>query len=701
MSKPNPRPASLSRWQKAAFGGAVAATALIGLELLLWVVGVRPAWLDEDPYAGFSRHIPHFVGESGPDGQTLLTVAPSKRETLNPVRFTARKSQGTFRVVCVGDSTAYGRPFFDLTSFPGWLRELLPSIQPDRPWEVINAGGISYASYRIAGVMEEMSQYEPDLFIVYAGHNEFLERRTYGGLAETPSLVTSTASLASRTRIATAIRQGFDRLGVQRLRPAHRSPVLGEQTSAIPIDAVGPEAYHRDEALRLDVEKHYRASLERMVRIARASKAALLFVVPASNLAGFAPFKSEHRVGLSESELATWSKHDARARQLAESGDHEAALLEIQLARSLDDRFAALWYLEGQLLSALGRYELARQVFRRARDEDICPLRAPQNLILALRDVAAHHRVPIVDFEALVDGISPHGLPGRELFHDHVHPTLEANRSLAMAIVKELQQLRIVPPDRKWSPESLQHVIMAVTNRIDRPLYAEQLRMLSTMLAWLGQPDFSRHQAQLSFEYSGLTPEALVDLAVRLRTRGVLSLAIEFLEEAVRVSPASAGARYALALCRIESRQTTDAISDLRAALKLDPGIAEAHSNLGTLLDSQGDLAGAESCYRETVRLRPNLAIGHALLGQNLARQNRFSDAVASFQRAAELEPGSGPAQYNVGLACMKAGRWSDARRHFLQSLRLQPGQREVESRLQALDVLERDARASGSGGGR
>jgi len=87
----------------------------------------------------------------------------------------------------VGSAT-YGRPFFDHTSFPGWLRAFLPRADPTRKWEVINAGAISYASYRIKGLMAELSRFEPDLFIVYTGENEFLERRTYASAFNTPEL---------------------------------------------------------------------------------------------------------------------------------------------------------------------------------------------------------------------------------------------------------------------------------------------------------------------------------------------------------------------------------------------------------------------------------------------------------------------------------------------------------------------------------
>ncbi len=58
-----------------------------------------------------------------------------------------------------------------------------------KPIEVINVGGISYASYRIAAILDEVLQHEPDLVVIYMGHNEFLEARTYDKQMLVPSTV--------------------------------------------------------------------------------------------------------------------------------------------------------------------------------------------------------------------------------------------------------------------------------------------------------------------------------------------------------------------------------------------------------------------------------------------------------------------------------------------------------------------------------
>lgn len=655
------------------------------LELALWAFRVEPAWMTEDPYAGFSRHLPHFVSERSDDGTNWVTVSATKGRVLNPQRFPAAKAPGGYRIVCLGGSTTYGRPFYDLTSYPGWLRAFLPAAQPDRPWEVINAGGISYASYRMVGLMEELVEWSPDLFIVYAGENEFLERRTYSEFFGQPALITAAASLASRTRTMTMVRSAIEAAGLRRARGDHRAPVLDEETKAIPINAVGPEAYRRDETFARQVVGHYRASLLRMIRLARARGAGILFVVPASNLSDFAPFKSEHRAGLDEAGLSRWNEHDRKARNFVATGNYAAALREIEQAEAIDNRFAAQWYLKGQVLRGLGQFEGAREAFRRARDEDICPLRPIHAITRVLREIATSQGVPLVDFEAMLEAHAENGLLGEQWFHDHVHPSIEANRLLAVAILERLRQSGILNPGPEWGEATIRRVEQEVTARIDRPLHAEQLRILASLYAWLGQPDRARYQASLALELSGPTTEALVDLARRLRVQGAPALAVEYAEQAIAGDAGSGQAWCELGLGSLACGRENEAVRQLEAAVQLNPEIAEAHTRLGIILAGRGELARAEVHFATVVRLEPRSEVAHVNLGLALARQKRYDDAIAHYQQALDLAPRSWAAHYNYGLALEQLGRTAEARARFQEVLRLEPSHQPSRDRLQAL----------------
>jgi hypothetical protein len=97
-----------------------------------------------------------------------------KRDT-----FASQKEPQEYRIFCLGGSTVQGNPYSIETSFTTWLELSLRAADPSRHWQVVNCGGISYASYRLYPVLKECLQYQPDLFILYLGDNEFLEDRSY------------------------------------------------------------------------------------------------------------------------------------------------------------------------------------------------------------------------------------------------------------------------------------------------------------------------------------------------------------------------------------------------------------------------------------------------------------------------------------------------------------------------------------------
>jgi len=153
----------LSTRKKLLFAGVIF-TAFFGLlELVLAAIGVKPIAYSEDPFVGFSGQSPLFQKTTTPDGQTVYETSPGKLRWFNAQQFPAHKDSNDYRVFCLGGSTTYGRPYDDNTSFSGWLREYLNIADTSRNWQVINAGGISYASYRVAAVMRKQRCPQPDI----------------------------------------------------------------------------------------------------------------------------------------------------------------------------------------------------------------------------------------------------------------------------------------------------------------------------------------------------------------------------------------------------------------------------------------------------------------------------------------------------------------------------------------------------------
>jgi tetratricopeptide (TPR) repeat protein len=598
--------------RKVLFAAVVVGGVLGLLEVVLGWLGVRPAVAERDPYAGFAPTVPHFVVECGGDGIERVRVAEAKRDVLNPVVFEARKPPGTYRIVCLGGSTTYGRPFYEETSFSGWLRAFLGAIDRSRRWEVINAGAISYASYRVAGLLEELARFEPDLVVVYSGHNEFLERRTYEGILKTPGLVRGAAGLVSRTRIGGLIQSVMERVGlVGRGGPRALTARVGDEVRRIPINAVGPEAYHRDDRFRAEVLAHFGASLERIVKTARNFGTQVVLVTPVSNERDFEPLKSENRTDLSAAEREAWRSAYRLGLERLAAGDAEQAAAAFEAARALDGRHAGLLYRLARAKAAAGDREAARLWYAAARDEDIVPLRAVSEIVAMVRSFSGREGVEVIDFEAELRKDSEDGVLGKESFYDHVHITVDAHRKLAWRIVEELVDAGVVRPGADWERTVQAGVHEEVTGRVDRELMARELLMLSEAMEMLRQS----------------------------------TMAVACAERAVELVPEDGGAWRVLGWRAFRAERRVLAAEAFRSALDREPGDLGSREGLGVVLLGEGKPAEALECFERVLQVAPGAAGVQAWRGRALEALGRRGEAVEAYRVALALDPTHGEAR--------------------------------------------------------
>lgn len=549
--------ARLSRGKKFAFAFVAILLGTLAVEGMLAIMGIRPAAYASDPYVGYSAETPLFAEERDAEGHAMMATSRTKLAFFNPQRFSKAKPRGTFRVFVLGGSTAYGHPYHDATSFAGWLREYLKATAPGRSWEVVNAGGISYGSYRDARLMEELIRYEPDLFVLYESQNEFLERRIYGQIQRTPGLVRALAGLAAHSRAATVIQRGAEKAR----RPANATLLPGEPRTLLE-QPQGIAAYTRDDLARAQTLEHFRFNLGRMADMSRAVGASIIFINPASNLREVSPFKSEFRSTTPESGRERWRALYEEARRELTNAAPARALKPLDDAAAIDDAPAALHYLRARTMERLGRFADARAAYERARDEDVCPLRAPTAIREIVATVAAERRVPLIDFEALLIPRCDHGILGGQVFLDHVHPTIEGYRLLGLEILKTMEAAGSVKPD--WSPSVIDATTQRVLARVDPKEQSLGLMNLGKTLGWAGRREE----------------------AYRATAR------------AVELSPDLAEVRYEAGLAAQWVNRTNEAAAHYVRALELQPTNANAHAGYGVILEDQGQLEEAIRHYQ-------------------------------------------------------------------------------------------------------
>ena len=417
------------------------------IEIACRLTGIgKPQELD-DPFVGFSELQPLFeLSELG----DRYEIPKARRKFFNEDSFAASKSPGTFRIFCLGGSTVQGRPFQKETSFTTFVELGLNAAASSRDWEVINCGGISYASYRLVPILEECLDYEPDLIVLCTGHNEFLEERSYGHLRNVAPLAAAPMKVAFQLSSFHAARNLFvsesDDLARQRSE-------LGPDVQARLDFRNGLDAYERDDEWRTGVMRHFEFNINRLLRTAKRAGVPVLIVQPPSNLADTPPFKSLPRAGITEIELAEHTALLEKARRLQKT-DRYAAVAALEASLKIDDRQASVHYQMARLLESLGETSRARDSFVLTRDHDICPLRILSPMAESLKAAADGWQVPLLDVHGLLEKKTDEGILDGVWLVDHVHPSVDGHQQIALALMEKLGREKLVALKGNWRTDA-------------------------------------------------------------------------------------------------------------------------------------------------------------------------------------------------------------------------------------------------------
>jgi tetratricopeptide (TPR) repeat protein len=689
----SPKKIRLSLRKKLLFATVTTIFGLLGVEFILFLFGVQPIVAAEDPYVGFAGNVPLFVASNNDTNINEYRTADYKLRWFNDQRFPVKKSSKAYRIFSLGGSTTYGHPYKDDTSFSGWLREILPQVDKSKDWEVINCGGISYASYRAAKLMEELCELEPDLFIIYTGHNEFLEARTYSGLKETPTALLKLGSIASRTRtfsLVSKLTKSREASNDQSNQQGKSQNLLSAEVNTLLDSSIGPVAYHRDDEHRKQIVEHFAFNLQRMTHLARSKGAKVIFVTPASNLGDCSPFKSEIDSSLTGKAKQDWGTAYNQANQLYRQRDYKASLSLLNRTISLDSRNADSLYLRGRVLKLQGDYDGALKDFTRARDEDVCTLRAPSEIIEAVRKSSESLDVPLIDFEKWVRENSPDGIPGDSLFLDHVHGTIEAYRELAVQLIPAMKKLGALDSgalsEGTVQPSQIEAASRQVMNKVDSKEHGIALRNISKVYSWAGKKEDADRVALRALELTPDDADTIYQAANAYVRLGEVDKAIALYPKAAELQPefaasVEASLGYAYGVKGDEDKN----IEHYLKALDLDPNYSDIHYNIATIFEKRNELDKAEKHYLRAIAGIPNHVDAHFRLGLVFAKQQRWQQARDRLQAAVKINPTLIEPRLYLGKVLIDLGENNSALEQFRWILAREPNHQEALKDIQRL----------------
>lgn len=436
------------RWSMRLLAIGLSLAPLVVIELCLRQFATLPTVeaVDDSPLVDLHQLRPLFVlDETGERWQ----IPEERFNYFQPASFSARKPANGKRIFVLGGSTVQGRPYSTESSFSAWLKLRLEASCPALDYEVVNCGGVSYASYRVAKILDEVLQYEPDAIVIYTGHNEFLEDRTYADVKNMSTTRKAATRLGDHLHLVRWLRRlGSDRSARKESRSGagpQQGTVMAEEVDAMLDHEGGLERYQRDASWKKDVEDHFAKTFRSMILRCKEAKVPLVVCVPVSDLVGTPPFKSVLATSIASDESQRFEREWKRA--IDSEVDSAARLMAAEACLQLDSQHAGANYLAGRLAYELGQNEKALKHLIAARDHDVCPLRATTTIVNAVVDTSSEFDVPVVDVRGEFDRRNrnqlaiPDGLVDREMFLDHVHPTIAGHQRIATQISKTLMQL--------------------------------------------------------------------------------------------------------------------------------------------------------------------------------------------------------------------------------------------------------------------
>jgi lysophospholipase L1-like esterase len=464
--KPAPRPAR-RRGRAVLFGFGL----VLAAEVLLRISPLAPPSRDEwnrqygvisieHYYAQAPAHVVELGADEGGrwcgPASALTASGDPYIDAMQPARWRCDKPAGTFRIVVLGESSVQGLGLQPGQTLPDQLGAALAGR--GTPIEVINAGVAGYNSLQIRRMLPELWRLSPDLFVLYAGHNDFTYYAVVeAALAARPALLRVRA-LGDQVGLVRLGRTAAVRVGVLPPPP----PIPPARQGELPTPSTtGPAAYNqpplsepRTEAehavlmaaqkkAAVNIRSLYADSVKAMVDEARAHGAAFALATPVSKLDGKIG-RSIHWTYLPPEKLAQWDQLWPGVR---DARDHRPDPRVPELLR-LDDDYADLHQAIGLQEIAAGRRESALAHFVWGLDH-MAPTRSDRAPWGFGDDVIALGReleVPVLDLRPTIAATITAPPPGPDaVFLDVLHFSADGARLVAGKLAAFLDEHALIP----------------------------------------------------------------------------------------------------------------------------------------------------------------------------------------------------------------------------------------------------------------
>ena len=565
--------------------------------------------------------------------------------------FVMPKPAGHFRIFILGGSTAAGYPYGSNASFASFLRQRLSAIFPERAVEVINLGMTATNSYTVLDLARELPAYQPDLLIVYDGHNEF-----YGGLGINSQGLWGGSRFMSllylrliHTRTFLLARDVYTKL---------RALLSGESRKAprdVSMELLGEGKFvPYGNAVYLAAEKSFAANLEDLREITRDARLPLILSTQVSNLRGQPPFASGDTSRLTADVLSSFNARRRAGKLAWDQHRWTDALDAYSFAERIDTMFAQVHFAIARCLDVLGQRDRARTEYVIARDYDELRFRTSSDFNRRIVNMDDGKSVGVVDMESLFMAASPDSLIGNELILEHLHPNTAGYFLMARGYAEEMRRMGVMASTQEWEARDTVSDRRLWDDRPTTPL-DERIAIERTANLTSGWPFTER-----ALSVPPTLPRDTLEGMARKVIEGVWGTG----------DAHQAAAEYFRGI-----GDARDAEREYRTVIALDPLKLDSYWNLADLyraLNRFDDYAGvlqASLTIHETPRAHAALGQLNAQIGNSPAAESEYRKALDISESQEDLVSNG----YELATVLMRENRGDQAESEILKVLSISP----------------------------
>jgi tetratricopeptide (TPR) repeat protein len=586
-----------------------------------------------------------------------------------PVVMPATKAPDTLRIFIFGESAAIGdpRPNYGAGCY---LDVLLAGRYPQAKFEIINTGVTAINSHAILPIAQECARHQGDLWLIYMGNNEMVGpfgAVTVFGAKAPPLWLVRTQLQLRRLRFCQLMLDVAQKL--QKDNPA----AAGWQG----MDMFVQNQVAPNDPKRQRVYRNFERNLDEILKAGLDSGAKIVLSTVAVNLKDCPPFGTGLAPDVTKRGAFDQFCQDGVAANA--QGRIADAQSDFQRATGIFPQSAEAQFQLAACLLHLTNASAAWPHFLQAVDDDTLPFRADSRVNETIRAAArrfAGDSLALCDAAETLRAASPEGIPGEDLFYEHVHLNPDGNYALAIAWAGQIEKL--LPPALKrevrqsWASQAECEQLLGLTdwNRVS---------ILEDIIKRVQRPPFSGQSGNA--QRVARLQDEIAELRQRL-TDGAAAQAREVYLRAVRRVPEDFGLHENYAEFLEARRDWKPAIAERKKVCELIPGYYFPFYKLGVDLKEAGELADAREALLKANALKSDEGDIHLELGTVCARQGEWEQARQELEAALRFSPGDPHTALFLGEVLWKLERRSEALASLRNAIRFDPSDWQPHYRL-------------------